>query len=448
MLHKLFTRSAKQSSDLDVVIHIGAPKTGSSAIQRFCINNRSLLLEYGFYYPKHSLDRNGISGGHQSVLAKFLIDKNQEEAKHRFCKLLRRAKRQNACLLLSAEGFYGQADMFAPLLDGLNIKVIGWFRSPIDSFISNYNQAVKRHFSKKRLADVCDGLFPLQAAPHFTGDYLIRWAEVVGAVNCNFMPYGHAFKQGHASIEKQWLSTLGLSSKAIKKFNISDARVNRSYTPEALELKRLLNQVLDESIAPICHRIDWALQHYSDQSEHPDTPIEQLLSEDNIIRLNEYFFTSDLELTTLFPVLKEVFQPVVCSDITKRDSVGIRDVSVPFNMISKEHPEDIELLQKRVLNLLEEAEPTFSTLRLAELFNIPFSEPVTGRDLMPASRLQTLLGSQCEKPDFLRELALIMELAGDLKSAKELIAKALELRPHGPGIIKIHDRLFQVENAV
>ena len=64
----------------DVIIHIGAPKTGSSALQKFFIENQAILGELGFHYPNHSLDENGISGGH-SDLALKLIDKKDEEAK-------------------------------------------------------------------------------------------------------------------------------------------------------------------------------------------------------------------------------------------------------------------------------------------------------------------------------------------------------------------------------
>jgi hypothetical protein len=48
----------------DVVFHIGAPKTGASAIQKFLLENRQALKSLGFYYPEHALDENGVSGGH------------------------------------------------------------------------------------------------------------------------------------------------------------------------------------------------------------------------------------------------------------------------------------------------------------------------------------------------------------------------------------------------
>jgi hypothetical protein len=47
----------------DVVLHIGAPKCGSSAIQRFCVSRREALLQHGYYYPEHSLDASMLGSG-------------------------------------------------------------------------------------------------------------------------------------------------------------------------------------------------------------------------------------------------------------------------------------------------------------------------------------------------------------------------------------------------
>lgn len=44
-------------------IHVGPPKTGTSAIQKWCLDNKTLLLGYGIYYPEHDVDPNGVSSG-------------------------------------------------------------------------------------------------------------------------------------------------------------------------------------------------------------------------------------------------------------------------------------------------------------------------------------------------------------------------------------------------
>ena len=51
----------------DVILHIGAPKTGSSALLNFFLKNREQLASAGYYYPEHGFDVNGISGGHSRL---------------------------------------------------------------------------------------------------------------------------------------------------------------------------------------------------------------------------------------------------------------------------------------------------------------------------------------------------------------------------------------------
>ena len=63
------TASCKDASmasphDYDVVLHIGAPKTGTSAIQAYLSAHREQLSEAGYRYPRHPVDENNIGGGH------------------------------------------------------------------------------------------------------------------------------------------------------------------------------------------------------------------------------------------------------------------------------------------------------------------------------------------------------------------------------------------------
>jgi hypothetical protein len=134
----------------------------------------------------------------------------------------------------------------------MNVLVIGWFRSPLEAFVSNHNQTIKRHFSTKRLDDICESLPLGQGMPHFTGRYLLDWADLLGDGNCYFIPYDDNLRLLKTSIEKQWLMALGVEKSKFNNFSFSNTKVNSSYLPEALELKRLLNYVLDESLLPVC----------------------------------------------------------------------------------------------------------------------------------------------------------------------------------------------------
>ena len=52
---KIFRNRTKVvKSKNTVYLHIGAPKTGTSAIQKSLFNNRKLLVKHGFIYPDYA----------------------------------------------------------------------------------------------------------------------------------------------------------------------------------------------------------------------------------------------------------------------------------------------------------------------------------------------------------------------------------------------------------
>ena len=55
----------------DVIFHIGAPKTGSTAIQKFCLENRETLKEHGLYYPYHGVDVSDLKSALYAVFGTF-----------------------------------------------------------------------------------------------------------------------------------------------------------------------------------------------------------------------------------------------------------------------------------------------------------------------------------------------------------------------------------------
>lgn len=297
-----------QNQGVDVVIHIGAPKTGSSAIQRFCMKNRKALLEFGFYYPKHVVDPNGVSGGH-SILAKLLRWETPRMAKLYFRYQLAKAKLLKKTLLLSSEGFFRNAARFGPLLEGLNVRVVGWFRHPIEAFVSNYNQSVKRHFCTQTIGQLFDTVATEPRLPNLSGKRLSRWADLVGDEQCTFFPYlKPSSGEVERSIEERWLEAIGIGSEHFERFHFDAKCVNRSYVPDALELKRLLNIVLGENTRINSHAIDRALQNYSDQVENEEVELGVHLEPEQVARLSQAFERSNRRLVRRFPVLKPLLE--------------------------------------------------------------------------------------------------------------------------------------------
>lgn len=354
----------------EVVVHIGMPKTGSSAIQRFCLNNRKALSRAGFYYPKHAMDANGISGGH-SLLASRLRSKEHQKAARTFKWMLLKARLLGKTLLLSSEGYARAASSFAPLLEGRDVKVVGWLRHPVEYFVSSYNQSVKRGFVSNTLS----GQLPCylkRGGVNQGAKRLIRWADRVGDEQCIFLPYS---KTGEP-IEEQWLRLLGVDESFWPGFAFDTKRINRSYVPQALELKRLLNYVLSGEDGLLAKRIDWALQAFSDLSEESGEALGGHLDPQELARLVKLSARRNAQLAQRFPSLASI----VDQSENYLHQSGSEKAGRPLDLrpalahLAQSCPDDIEALSSRVQVLDREAElhqkSKDDVMRLAELLRV------------------------------------------------------------------------------
>lgn len=133
-------------------LHIGTPKTGTTAIQYFLLNNRELLKEKGYYYPvmKEKFERISIRRN-----AHFLIDykcnkemnRDVQQQKIQSCyNELFLALDENKNVILSDEAIWHACkkikNIWGNLLSrtkekGHNLKVIVYLRRQ-DEFIQSY----------------------------------------------------------------------------------------------------------------------------------------------------------------------------------------------------------------------------------------------------------------------------------------------------------------------
>ena len=224
-------------------LHIGAPKTGSTAIQAFCAENRAALLARGVLYPDASLRGFGhhdlaflLAGGYPSwatpqprPLDELLAD------------LARGVTGHDGDVLLSSENFYLLADAAVVraalercgLLDGRQARVMVYLRRQDEAHASWYNQTIKAqgyaHTFEECLADFA-GLFDYQAM-------LRPWAEAFGPRNIEVRLYEPANLPG-GDIRLDFLAALGL---AIDGFDLPPKRPNTELGPDLLEFQRLVN---------------------------------------------------------------------------------------------------------------------------------------------------------------------------------------------------------------
>jgi hypothetical protein len=230
---------------ISVYIHIGPPKTATSAIQNWLQNNRNLLLSHGIFYPDHSVDENGVSSG--NVLDVF--DRKEDTkliiSDVKIKQLLQDCE-NNKCdtLLLSSEFFFFQVSDLLKVFP--QAKLIVYLRFPLDVIESSYNQAVKRHNEIKQFGlpkepkayhlKFLENMFMKHGTEHFVVRFYERTMFVSGDIISDFN------------------SILGLKHDQPEP-NI----INSSYTFEALEFKRWLNTFLPSDYQ---QRVDGFLQSY------------------------------------------------------------------------------------------------------------------------------------------------------------------------------------------
>ena len=171
-------------------IHIGAHKTGSSAIQQFLASNRHILRKNGYLYPKmggfahhkipHMMMRTDLSKMNEKMIIKKVLFE------------MRIFQCQN--LIFSSEifenfsqnKFNDKIKLLKQIIpENIDIKIIYYVRRQDDRFESTYNQRVKDNLPKGNLKFndfIGDAYFP------FFDYYFILspWRDIFGIKNIRF----------------------------------------------------------------------------------------------------------------------------------------------------------------------------------------------------------------------------------------------------------------------
>ncbi|GAB5380424.1 MAG: hypothetical protein Alis3KO_25640 [Aliiglaciecola sp.] len=232
--------------DKSILIHVGPPKSGTSAIQ-FALNlHRNSLKSDGILYPEHEIGPNGISSGNLSVIldmnddGKWVVSKSKLQS---LMEAFEESKLQK--LLLSSEYFFYLIPELAEVIP--TAKFIAYIRCPMETYESAYNQSVKRH-GRTQVAQFGKNLHTT------TLDILQKSMEEVEKDRFVLRAYLPAHTEDFDLVEDFF--------KALS-FNISltDKHVtNTSYSYEALETKRWFNQF---DLGPLEKQLDQILQSYS-----------------------------------------------------------------------------------------------------------------------------------------------------------------------------------------
>jgi hypothetical protein len=431
---------------ISVYIHIGPPKTATSAIQNWLQNNRNLLLSHGIFYPEHSVDENGVSSGNVLEVFDRIEDKKLITSEVKIKKLLRDCE-NNKCntLLLSSEFFFLEVSNILKVFP--QAQMIVYLRFPLDVIESTYNQAVKRHNGTKD--------FDLPKEPkayhltclenmlikHGMERFIVRFYEKSMFVN--------------GDIISDFNSIIGLENDLP-----SSDIINSSYTFEALELKRWLNTFLPVDYQ---QRIDSFLQSYNyGASSYSLIKPKQhnYYVEWFIAKLDAFFenYPIDGSQQYLNAIRSKVQKDFIPQTLSVEEFKRIVNAMVQWDeglvyALSKQAANSQEAKLKRpdfvdVFCSAVGSEYKFKRwLRETRLFIIFKLKRVIRRFLSPpldhtkpvvtsVARMRSTLkiDAKVSDADVFRELALYCEQNGELGLAYRLMKEAGLLRPDGPVI--------------
>lgn len=256
---------------MNLFLHIGTEKTGTTAVQKFMAANRPRLRRDGVLYPEAPGAENHLAltaiakRGRNEIWDKLGL--NDEAVRRVFCdnfrKKLATELSSNSCetVIMSGEHCSSRLrsedeirrlyEFLAPFFS--RISVIVYLRRQDDFLMSTHSTDVKNG-SVRPLA------VPDEEEVHFRYDYwelLSRWSGTFGRDNIVCRKFGKGFLKNN-SIVSDFLQSVGIGRGADYQL---PGNMNESLDADCLEFLRLLNKAMKGTERP--QRIVAALQGIS-----------------------------------------------------------------------------------------------------------------------------------------------------------------------------------------
>ena len=212
----------------DIIIHLGANKTGSSSIQRFIQKNVEKLKELNFIIPDHLLGLSEkITGEQVFALQEFIGggDKSTANLKKKIDSLLKSRESEDQTLLISAEnmGTTQGAKLFKKVLAKRDAKVIFYIRRQDELIDSSWQQ----WHSKKEQDHDAWLINAIRTLGHWE-QILNGWESVVGLENVHVEVFERSvFPEGN--IIRDFIEKLGLGDHA-DEFELKFKDANPSFS--------------------------------------------------------------------------------------------------------------------------------------------------------------------------------------------------------------------------
>ena len=286
----IFYRVVKPKFNQQLYIHVGMPKTGSSAIQAFLALNKDYLAKNGFAYPNHPGFSQAFqtSSGNVADMLKWIRNENTPV----FDIFLKKVKSKN--IILSSEILFvalnEDPEKFAKFLCNKKYKIIFYIREFTDLIESCLNQQIKNHY----LVD-CSNIDHIVSS----FDYykcLINATKYIEKNNIVVRRY--ADKQFYkGNIYADFMQIIGLEVNSDVRY--PEKVVNPSLNKEALSFRIMLNKsFFGQKNINQKYNINGILAEYSVENKEPDN--YKLLSLEQRKKMLSNYSSKEKELVTLF----------------------------------------------------------------------------------------------------------------------------------------------------
>lgn len=293
-----------------VYLHIGAGKTGSSALQVWLHNNATSFLTEGYYYPtdnQHALSRYQITSGNGLALYDQVVDRTAEDL------IARDLDQSPKALIYSSEGLQKLRPQEILYLKntvasaGATLIPIIFIRDIYPIVFSSYQQLIKRHLYTQDFGVYVNSLTGIQQF-EVLEKFELFFEEI------KVLHYDSLLTKG---LDIGFLDATELNQKNIPK--MSSAKVNRGLTTSESELLKIFNKAYLNNFEPVVGR----------------GPLADALIYRNPEAVTEFLYDEELH-----KILNNKFSPVIEKINNKyflSNLLQVCDTSTIKNAVSKKY---------------------------------------------------------------------------------------------------------------
>lgn len=405
-----------------IYFHIGTHKTGTTALQKFFVDNRKVLQDKGFVYDFYNdLEMN------QGYLVKpekwegVIFDKNKN-------------------YIISGEDFYSHilniSKVVKDNLSSFNIHFIVYFKRQDLMKQSVYNQIVKMHGFTKEVSE----------DNHYNLDYygfVKKLKRKFPESELTVRVYEKGQFEG-GSIFSDFLKILSLDLTS--EYQVEKKVVNPSLTTEKMEFTRYLNMLG----LPIGFRTQLSKLVVKSALESNEVSLfrkQDLISPEQAKKLLAQYTSGNQAIAKEYLGREDerLFYEEVNEDPNWKPFPGLTE-EVAQKILAKMAELDREALEKLYQHIVSKVDKNIEFIHAAN-FLMPLLIKVLDKDLYfqpfvvldnivknPFKLIMQELRGSIDNADILREVAFAFEQSGDIQTACKVMAQAHYLRPNGPVI--------------